>query len=137
MTHADRRSVHRCFFLSCLNLQCHRRQAFSCNCSYWGGMGSSLAPSLTWGWFVAGHPLLSLSTSCSLAFENSLVELRTERKCINCVRISHIFREGNGLADALANFDTKNMGIHWWDSVPVFLASKYAKDLASMPNYRT
>ena len=51
-------------------------------------------------------------------------------------RVSHIFREGNSLADALANYGASNEGSIWWRSLPRFLANGYGRDLASLTSYR-
>ncbi|XP_062028777.1 uncharacterized protein LOC133744735 [Rosa rugosa] len=51
-------------------------------------------------------------------------------------RVSHTFREGNTVADALANHGALNEGYNWWDDVPTFIARPYGRDLSSMINYR-
>ncbi|KAK9949446.1 hypothetical protein M0R45_004967 [Rubus argutus] len=51
-------------------------------------------------------------------------------------RISHIFREGNYVADGLANYGAKNEGSVWWISLPSFLATSFGRDLCSRPAYR-
>ena len=53
-----------------------------------------------------------------------------------CFHVSHIFREGNSLADDLANYGASNEGSVWWRSLPCFLANGYGRDLASLTNYR-
>lgn len=50
--------------------------------------------------------------------------------------VSHIYREGNSLADRLANFGASGSGSIWWLSLPTFLYPLYGRDLASMVSYR-
>nr|XP_004309966.2 PREDICTED: uncharacterized protein LOC101295881 [Fragaria vesca subsp. vesca] len=52
------------------------------------------------------------------------------------VKVSHIYREGNRVADCLANFGADNAGVHWWDSYPPCAITAYSRDLADFPNYR-
>lgn len=51
-------------------------------------------------------------------------------------RISHIFREGNSVADGLANYGANNEGSVWWLSLPTCLATAFGRDLSSRPAYR-
>lgn len=53
-----------------------------------------------------------------------------------CFRISHIFREGNSMADALANYGANTDGSIWWRTLPTFLTTAYGRDLASRPTLR-
>ncbi|KAL6144814.1 hypothetical protein ACLB2K_055504 [Fragaria x ananassa] len=52
------------------------------------------------------------------------------------VKVSHIYREGNSVADCLANFGADNVGVHWWDSCPPCAITAYSRDLAGFLNYR-
>jgi ribonuclease HI len=52
------------------------------------------------------------------------------------VKVSHIYREGNQVADCLANFGATQVGIHWWDSCPPCALAAYCRDLTSFLNYR-
>ena len=45
--------------------------------------------------------------------------------------ISHIYREGNKVADRLADYGATHIGSFLWDSIPDFAAETYASDLAS------
>ncbi|XP_061998916.1 uncharacterized protein LOC133716213 [Rosa rugosa] len=45
-------------------------------------------------------------------------------------------KEGNMVADALANYGATNVGARWWDSLPTFIAGHYGKDLSSAVSYR-
>lgn len=49
--------------------------------------------------------------------------------------VSHIYREGNSLADKLANFGASTSGSIWWLSLPSILFPLYRWDLASMVSY--
>ncbi|XP_024172314.1 uncharacterized protein LOC112178392 [Rosa chinensis] len=51
-------------------------------------------------------------------------------------RVSHTFREGNAVADALANHGALNAGYRWWDDLPSFIAGHYGRDQSSMFYYR-
>ena len=73
-----------------------------------------------------------------------LVPWRLSTQWKNCLylsglmtfRISHIFREGNSVADGLAKYGADNEGSVWWRTVPRFLISTYGYDLCSGPNFR-
>ncbi|KAM5575738.1 hypothetical protein ABKV19_014599 [Rosa sericea] len=61
--------------------------------------------------------------------------------CVQCVqlmqfKVSHIYREGNALADKLADFGATNMGSIWYIKVPSFVTGLYGRDLTSGTNYR-
>ncbi|PRQ57777.1 putative ribonuclease H-like domain-containing protein [Rosa chinensis] len=49
---------------------------------------------------------------------------------------SHIFREGNQAADALANYGASSDGFTWWDSTPDFMMSHCNRDHLGLPNFR-
>ena len=56
--------------------------------------------------------------------------------CLHLVKqfnfcISHIYREGNKVADRLADYGATHVGSFWWDFIPDFAADTYARDLAS------
>ena len=51
-------------------------------------------------------------------------------------KISHIFREGNHVADALANHGALGSGLIWWDTAPSFILPFCQRDWLGMPNYR-
>ena len=51
-------------------------------------------------------------------------------------RSSHIYREGNKAADALANFGLSSDGLTWWDLPPVFIRSSCRTDYLGFPNFR-
>jgi ribonuclease HI len=52
------------------------------------------------------------------------------------LRVTHIFREGNAVADVLANYGASHEGTHRWDSLPQFLSSAFGRDFVSWPAYR-
>ncbi|PRQ35175.1 hypothetical protein RchiOBHm_Chr5g0077151 [Rosa chinensis] len=54
---------------------------------------------------------------------------------INC-RVTHTFREGKTIADALANQGALNEGYRWWDDRHTFIAWSYGRDLSSTIYYR-
>ncbi|CAB4302327.1 unnamed protein product [Prunus armeniaca] len=49
---------------------------------------------------------------------------------------THIYREGNCVADMLANFGADNRAYYWRDSLPLWAATAYAKDLVGFPMFR-
>ena len=51
------------------------------------------------------------------------------------VRVSHVYREGNAVADALAKYGASN-GDFWWDSLPLFLQSVYGFDASYRVAFR-
>lgn len=51
-------------------------------------------------------------------------------------RSSHIFREGNQAADALANCGLSSNGLIWWDLPPHFILSHCHRDYMGLPNFR-
>ncbi|PRQ21297.1 hypothetical protein RchiOBHm_Chr7g0237631 [Rosa chinensis] len=52
------------------------------------------------------------------------------------VHISHVFREGNQVADKLAKHDAVTSGSVWWDSIPQFLFSSLGHDFSGRTTYR-
>lgn len=75
----------------------------------------------------------------------NLVPWRFKIPWANCISItkqlsfyvSHIFREGNTVADTLANYGAFHFGSHWWDALPPFLAHSYGHDRSSQVPYRS
>ena len=51
-------------------------------------------------------------------------------------RSSHIFREGNRVADALANYGASLTGLSWWADVPHFITDFCTRDRLGHPNFR-
>ncbi|XP_024155999.1 uncharacterized protein LOC112163979 [Rosa chinensis] len=51
-------------------------------------------------------------------------------------RISHVYREGNGVADRLASYGASHVGNIWWEALPDFIADIYGGDLISSVFYR-
>lgn len=51
-------------------------------------------------------------------------------------KVSHIYREGNHVADALANHGTTITGFVWWDSPPLFITHSCQQDWLGMPKFR-
>ena len=74
----------------------------------------------------------------------SLVPWQLRVRWLNCLyristmtfKSSHIFREGNRVADALANHGTSLSKQIWWDVPPPFILSYYERDFLGMPNFR-
>ncbi|XP_024190514.1 uncharacterized protein LOC112194518 [Rosa chinensis] len=52
------------------------------------------------------------------------------------VHITHVFREGNQVADKLANYGALNSGSVWWDSIPHFLISSFGHNFSGRTTYR-
>ncbi|KAL6128370.1 hypothetical protein ACLB2K_071725 [Fragaria x ananassa] len=51
-------------------------------------------------------------------------------------RSSHIFREGNQVADALVNMSFSMSELSWWDEPPHFIRAMYQRDKFGFPNFR-
>lgn len=51
-------------------------------------------------------------------------------------RVSHIYKEGNLVADKLANYGAEHVYSHWWDFIPQFLVFSYGHDVSSRASYR-
>ncbi|PRQ42584.1 putative ribonuclease H-like domain-containing protein [Rosa chinensis] len=92
------------------------------------------------------HVWLEVDSSLILDFlrSPSLVPWQLRVQWNNCLfRISqmnfhssHIFREGNHVADALANYGTSSTDFVWWDTTPSFIASNCNEDRLGIPKYR-
>lgn len=52
------------------------------------------------------------------------------------VRVLHIFREGNGVANRLANLGAAVDSFTRWDTAPSEVASLLQKDVFKLPSYR-
>ncbi|KAE9610645.1 putative ribonuclease H-like domain-containing protein [Lupinus albus] len=52
------------------------------------------------------------------------------------LHITHIFREGNGCADKLANFGVYNRADFWWDETPSFLLNEFIRNTFQLHSYR-
>lgn len=73
-----------------------------------------------------------------------LVPWRFKTSWANCLhivrklnfRVSHVYREGNSVADVLANYGAAHEGSHWWDTLPQFLVFSYGHDASSGTSYR-
>jgi hypothetical protein len=51
-------------------------------------------------------------------------------------RVSHIYREGNHIADALANQGLSKNSLEVWNAIPSDIRSLFVKDRLGLPNYR-
>ena len=49
---------------------------------------------------------------------------------------SHIFREGNQVADALADFGMSLSAFSWWNEPPHFILGPFQRDKIGLPNFR-
>ena len=50
--------------------------------------------------------------------------------------VSHIFREGNHVADGLANYGLNLSSIMYWHSIPLFIKDSFDKNKLGFANYR-
>ena len=92
------------------------------------------------------HVWLEIDSSTVLDYIRtpSLVPWQLRVRWLNCLyristmtfKSSHIFREGNRVADALANHGTSLSEQIWWDVPPPFILSYYERDFLGMPNFR-
>jgi len=75
---------------------------------------------------------------------NSSIPWQLRNRWNNCLIISrrmnflvtHVYREGNRCADALANFGLNVNHLTIWLEIPSFIRSHYAQDRLGMPNFR-
>jgi hypothetical protein len=51
--------------------------------------------------------------------------------------VSHIFREGNQVADCLANYGLSLSYIMFWHEMPLFIKNTFEKNKLGLANYRT
>jgi hypothetical protein len=51
--------------------------------------------------------------------------------------VSHIFREGNQVADCLANYGLSLSSIKFWQVMPLFIKDTFDKNKLGLANYRT
>ena len=92
------------------------------------------------------HVWLEIDSSIVLDYIHTppLVPWQLRVSWLNCLyriskmtfKSSHIFREGNRVADALANHGTSLSEQIWWDVPPPFILSYYERDFLGMPNFR-
>ena len=52
------------------------------------------------------------------------------------IKFSHIYREGNQVADCLANYGLNHNGQFWWDSCPPCASAAFVHNLQGLPNFR-
>ncbi|XP_050222916.1 uncharacterized protein LOC126673008 [Mercurialis annua] len=52
------------------------------------------------------------------------------------VVVSHIYREGNVVADILAKYGANSDASYWWDSSPIFCNREICNDLDNLSRYR-
>ncbi|PRQ38043.1 putative ribonuclease H-like domain, reverse transcriptase zinc-binding domain-containing protein [Rosa chinensis] len=85
------------------------------------------------------------STLVLTYFKNpNLIPWRLRTRWFNCVlrsrqmtfHISHIFREGNKVADKLANYGALHDGAVWWIALPSIITSEFGHDYSSRTSYR-
>jgi ribonuclease HI len=88
----------------------------------------------------------SNSSSVVAAFKNSDTQvaysLRNRWKNVlfmvsemNCV-ITHIYREGNQVADLLANFGLSVPSLAFWTDIPLFIRDSFDKNKLGIPSFR-
>ena len=92
------------------------------------------------------HIWLEVDSSLVLDYirSPSLVPWQLRIRWLNCLyrisqmhfRSSHIFREGNKVADALANYGTSLSAQEWWDTPPPFVLSYCNSDILGLPQFR-
>jgi hypothetical protein len=52
------------------------------------------------------------------------------------VIITHIYREGNQVADSLANYGLSLTSIVFWEDVPLFVRDSFIKNKQGIPSFR-
>lgn len=91
------------------------------------------------------HIWLETDSTLVIKYFNSpkLIPWRLRVAWLNCLhlasqlsfRISHIYREGNTIADKLANYGAANDGSIWWMVLPGFVCTPYGNDQVSRISY--
>lgn len=64
-------------------------------------------------------------------WNNILVIIRS----MNCI-VTHIYREGNQVADSLANYGLTSNSFEVWEGVPGFASESFARNKIGLPNFR-
>lgn len=72
---------------------------------------------------------------CPLEASSQMVELLTINFLYE-LRVSHIFREGNQVADFLAKYGVVNSSPMWWSSAPSFCSHFIYSDYYKKGSYR-
>jgi len=87
--------------------------------------------------------LESDSSSAVHAFTNhSIIPLRFRNRWHKCMQLgllvicSHIYREGNCCADALATSGHCMTHTTWFDIMPASLSVDFTRDIHGLPNFR-
>jgi ribonuclease HI len=78
------------------------------------------------------NPNLHVAWSLRNRWHNAHVLLRQ----MNFI-VSHIFREGNQVADCLANYGLSLSSIMFWHEMPLFIKNTFEKNKLGLANYRT
>ncbi|KAK9942940.1 hypothetical protein M0R45_008581 [Rubus argutus] len=92
------------------------------------------------------HVWLETDSTLVIKYFNSpsLIPWRLRTVWLNCIHlarritlhITHIYREGNTVADKLATYGAANEGSIWWMVLPSFLRTLFNTDLESRISYR-
>lgn len=87
--------------------------------------------------------LESDSSGAVHAFKNhSAIPMRFRNRWHNCMQLglfvicSHIYREGNGCADAMASLGHELTDTTWFHIMPVSLSIDFSRDRNGLPNFR-
>ena len=96
------------------------------------------------GWTNLWLECDSLYLVTLLRTRSSYVPWRWKSSWLRCIeriskmnfRVSHIFREGNGVADILASRATSFQTSTWWHSTPSFIQDAFAKDYMGRSAFR-
>ncbi|WCJ36046.1 hypothetical protein M5689_017268 [Euphorbia peplus] len=123
--------------------------AFSINCSYahLAELRAAIhAISVAWerGWHNIWLECDSSYVVELFKKRSSQVPWEVRQDWLQCMRnisdmsfvVSHIFREGNRVADALARFGQSHNDSHWWPSAPDFCSSLISDDLNFIEQFR-
>jgi ribonuclease HI len=69
------------------------------------------------------------------SLRNRWHNMKFKLRQINCI-VTHIYREGNEVADTLANFGLSLQQLTVWQELPSFINSAYVKNKSGLPSYR-
>lgn len=68
-------------------------------------------------------------------FSNRWNNVQVTLTGLNCI-VTHIFREGNHVADSLANFGLTLNHYEFWSNIPLFARKSYVRNKIGLPNFR-
>jgi predicted methyltransferase len=85
--------------------------------------------------FNLGGVGFQIKQSGALALRNRWRNVKSMINQMNFL-VSHIYREGNQIADSLANFGRSLNNLEVWEEIPSFIIEQYVKDRLGLSQFR-